>query len=60
MNTISIITSQNIELEFDLASLGDRIVGRIIDGLVLAAYGILLMVLIGFGNIDNFIGNNTW
>ncbi len=60
MNTISITTSQNIELEFDLASLGDRIVGRIIDGLVLAGYGIALVALIGFGNIDRFFSNNGW
>lgn len=60
MNTISIVTSQNIELEYDLGSLGDRIIGRILDGLVLAGYAILLIVLIGYGNIDNFIGANTW
>lgn len=60
MNTISIVTSQNIELEYDLGSLGDRIIGRILDGLVLVGYVILLAVIIGFGNIDGFIGKNAW
>jgi uncharacterized RDD family membrane protein YckC len=60
MNTISIITSQNIELEYDLGSLGDRIVGRILDGLVLVGYGVILAVLIGFGNIESFISSNPW
>ena len=35
MNTIRITTSQNIDLEYELGSLGDRIVGRILDGLVI-------------------------
>ncbi len=59
MNTISITTAQNIDLEYDLASLGERILGRIIDGLILAAYVIVLLALIGFGNFDNFITNNV-
>lgn len=60
MNTISITTSQNIELEFELASLGDRIIGRILDWLVLGAYCIIVFALIGFGNLEIFADNNTW
>jgi uncharacterized RDD family membrane protein YckC len=60
MNTISITTSQNIELEYELGSLGDRIIGRLIDFLVLAAYCILLVALIGFGKFGRFIDNNSW
>ncbi len=60
MNTISVITSQNIELEYELASLGDRIVGRIIDLLVIAGYVIIFVALIGFGRFGTFMDNNTW
>jgi uncharacterized RDD family membrane protein YckC len=42
MNTIKITTSQNIELEYDLASLGERIAGRIFDTLIIGAYVLLL------------------
>ena len=60
MNTISIVTTQNIELDYDLASLGDRIIGRLLDGLVLAGYVIAIILMIGFGNIDQFFNNNGW
>ncbi len=60
MNTISIVTTQNIELDYDLASLGDRIIGRILDWLVIAGYIIALLLLIGFGNVDQFFNNNGW
>ncbi len=60
MNTISITTSQNIELEYDLASLGDRILGHIVDWLVLIAYGIIVAAIIGFGNIWGYLGTNYW
>ncbi|MDB5191404.1 MAG: hypothetical protein JWQ96_967 [Segetibacter sp.] len=51
MNTISITTPQNIEVEFELASLGDRIVGRIIDGILIAGYFFLWVAIIGFSNL---------
>lgn len=60
MNTISIVTSQNIELEYELGSLGDRIVGRILDGLVLVGYGLLLFAIIVFGNLENTLTDNWW
>jgi uncharacterized RDD family membrane protein YckC len=44
MNTITITTTQNIELEYELASLGDRIVGAIIDWVVIIAYIIVIGV----------------
>jgi uncharacterized RDD family membrane protein YckC len=42
MAVISITTSQNIELEYDLASLGERIVATIIDLVILAGYMIII------------------
>lgn len=49
MSTIKIITTQNIELEYDLASLGDRIVGRIVDFLIIVAYVFLVMMIFASG-----------
>src|SRR6476659_1870971 len=42
MAVISITTSQNIELEYDLASLGERIVATIIDLVILVGYAIVI------------------
>ena len=57
MNTISITTSQNIEVEYELGSVGDRILGYIIDLLILAAYIIILLVIL---NLTNVMDNNGW
>ncbi len=60
MNTIKITTTQNIELEYDLASLGERILATLIDGLILFAY----LVILVFGAIalatGRFMGHYTW
>lgn len=60
MSTISITTSQNIELEYELGSIGDRIIGRILDFLVLVGYGIVIFAIIGFGNLGRFMDKNVW
>ncbi len=60
MNTITITTSQNVELDYDLGSLGDRILGHILDWLVIAAYAIILIVIFNFGIGGNFLGDNPW
>ena len=58
MNTILITTSQNIELEYDLASLGERIAGYIIDLLIVIAYFILIFFIISSTHIIN--EGNSW
>ncbi|MFC4232556.1 RDD family protein [Parasediminibacterium paludis] len=55
MSKISILTPQNIELEYDLASLGDRIVAAIIDRLILIAYGIIILVIATQANFSGDI-----
>src|SRR4051794_7730365 len=50
MNTISIITSQNIELEYETGSLGDRIGGVLIDEVIKIAYAIIVLSTSAFGN----------
>ncbi|MGI4749477.1 MAG: RDD family protein [Janthinobacterium lividum] len=43
MQTIKITTSQNIEIDYEVAGLGERIVARIID------FGIFILILIAVG-----------
>ena len=50
MAVISITTSQNIELEYDLSSLAERMVATIIDLVILAGYIIII------GMFTNFSG----
>lgn len=57
MNTITIQTAQNIEVEYDVASLGDRIVGRIIDVLIQGAYVLIFMLIFFWGNYSGGAGN---
>lgn len=57
MNTISIQTAQNIEVEYDVASLGDRIVARIIDGVILGCFALAVFLILGLGN--SFGAGNT-
>lgn len=56
MNTITITTPQNIELEYELGSLGDRMVGAVIDEIIKIAYGIIVMASFVFGNTRIFSG----
>lgn len=48
MNKITITTPQNIELEFEPGSLGDRIAGAVIDVLIIAGYVIAGIALFSF------------
>lgn len=56
MHTITITTPQNIELEYELGSLGDRIVGAIIDWLIIIAYVVVIIATIGFGHFGGSSG----
>lgn len=51
------ITNQNIEINLELASLGDRIIATIIDLLILGSYFFLAVIIIsGLGGNEIFIG----
>lgn len=47
MQTVSISTTQNVGIQFELAGLGDRIIASIIDGLILGTYmfGAILLLI---------------
>ncbi|MDQ2795169.1 MAG: RDD family protein [Bacteroidota bacterium] len=46
MATIRVHTAQNVTLEYEVASLGDRIVATLIDYIILAAWGAAWLLLI--------------
>lgn len=50
MSNIIITTPHNIELEFELGSLGDRIVGAIIDWFIIFIYVVIILVFANFAN----------
>lgn len=56
MAVISITTTQNIELEYELASVGDRIVASIIDRIIIGAYIFIVAMATGFSS-EAFGGN---
>jgi uncharacterized RDD family membrane protein YckC len=58
MNTIRITTTQNIELEYDLAGLGERIAGYILDMLIIVAYVIIVMMIAS--RLSVFTEKNGW
>ncbi|TDH28764.1 RDD family protein [Segetibacter sp. 3557_3] len=60
MSSINVITSQNIEIEYELASLGDRILGYIIDWLIIFAYIILIVVVFRISTGLDFFGEQLW
>jgi len=62
MNTIKLITTQNIELEYDLANLGERMVAWLLDGaifIVLVLFILLIVNLFPDAPIRNS-GRNRW
>ncbi len=61
MNSIKITTSQNIDLEYDLASVGERILAWLLDVALFAAYFIVVSLIINtITNFNNFFNDNPW
>jgi uncharacterized RDD family membrane protein YckC len=61
MNTITITTSQNIDLEYDLASVGERLVAWLVDLAIFVAYFILIAIAIStVSNLGSFFDDNPW
>jgi len=58
VNTIHITTTQNIDVEYDLASLGERMAGYIIDLLIVIAYFIVITLVTNLSSA--FFHRNEW
>lgn len=46
MRRVSIETTQNVQIDYDPASIGDRILAYLIDVLIIVAYGIAMYILV--------------
>ncbi len=58
MERIEIETAQNVTLEFDVASIGDRVIAQLIDFVVYFAYIILILVI--FVYLSDVFGSDIW
>jgi uncharacterized RDD family membrane protein YckC len=58
MQTIHITTSQNIDIEYQLADLGTRIVARLLDyGVFIGIYFLALIITLITGTFNNYSGS---
>jgi uncharacterized RDD family membrane protein YckC len=55
MQTISVLTTQNVSIQYPVASVGDRILAHLLDRLILAAYTIVV-----FAAFINLTGLQAW
>ncbi|WP_396141829.1 RDD family protein [Flavobacterium sp.] len=61
MTQLSINTTQNVNINFTAASVGDRILGQLLDSLVKIAYGIMVYVIVQIFSLENlFDGLDQW
>lgn len=52
MSTIRVQTTQNVTLEYEVASAGDRVLAAIIDNLILGAWVVSLALLLTWAGVD--------
>lgn len=61
MTQLSINTTQNVNVNFTAASVGDRILGQLLDSLVKIAYGITVYFIVQIFSLENlFDGLDQW
>lgn len=61
MTQLSINTTQNVNINFTAASVGDRILGQLLDSLVKIAYGIMVYIIVQIFSLENlFDGLDQW
>src|SRR5688572_25878030 len=58
MSTVQIRTAQNVIVEHNLATLGDRLLGVLLDGIIKIGY-VIGMALIIFGVMENALNEIT-
>src|SRR5699024_10510003 len=59
MDNIQIETAQNVRLQHRIASLGERIVAYIIDGLIIFVYEIMMIFLLIQLNLSSFPSSDS-
>lgn len=58
MDTISIETSQNVTIDYELAGIWERIAAFFIDMLIIYAYLIAVFMIFAWGDADNLLHND--
>lgn len=58
MDNIKIQTTQNVDIEYELASVGDRILATLLDYVFFIAYGIFIVLFVTF--LGSFTERNIW
>ena len=61
MNQLSITTTQNVNINFTAASVGDRILGQLLDTVVKAAYVISVFYILSYTGSSNYLDfEDSW
>ncbi len=61
MNQLSITTTQNVNINFTAASVGSRILGQLLDIMVIIAYAVVMYYIIDLTGLgDNFVNLDGW
>jgi len=62
MSQLSITTTQNVNINFNTASVGQRILAHLVDFVIIASYGIVIkyIVFTAFGVTDYLKGADYW
>lgn len=57
MANIRVETTQNVDIQYEVASIGDRILATLLDYLFFFAYSVLILIILA---LENGYGENTW
>ncbi|HCI71199.1 MAG TPA: hypothetical protein DHV30_11610, partial [Balneola sp.] len=65
MSKVGIETSQHVQLNYNPAEVGDRIIAHFIDGVIIVAYYFIAFIAFGlisstFQGSSEFWGNQEW
>lgn len=61
MNQLSITTTQNVNINFTAASVGDRMLGQILDTLVKSAYVIVFLFTLEYTGLEKYLSfKDVW
>jgi hypothetical protein len=52
MQTVRVRTTQNVLIDYPVASIGDRILGHLIDRLILIAYSVAVIAALADRDVD--------
>lgn len=60
MKTLQVNTTQNVNINFEMANVGQRLLAFVIDNVIKLAYIMLIIKLFDFSLIEDAAGNDYW